>query len=73
MQHEGRILSHTPPGAISHYVIDFGFRIDDRFVNVFSPSARVIGTLYGQGFGGPNPNKLWLTTDSSTDLTVFVY
>ena len=61
------------PGFFGEYVINFGFPIVDRFVNVFAANSTVIGVLYGESPQGLNLNSLWLTTASDTDLTVFVY
>ena len=52
------------------FEINFGFRINDRFVNTFSPSAPVVGATYGLR---NDPNVLGIVTGQLTDLTVFVY
>jgi hypothetical protein len=55
--------------------VNFGFRVDDRFVNTFTPNGRVIDARYGYGVvtETTNPNVLSITTDERSDCTIFVY
>ncbi len=70
-----RAVPHFPSNPYEDHEINFGFRVDDRFVNTFTPSAPVIGARYGYGTvtGTTNQNVLSITTADDTDLTVFVY
>ena len=63
----------TPP--VELHEVNFGFRVDDRFINTFTPSARVIGIYYGFGVITitTNPNILSIITEDRSDCTTFIY